>query len=215
MTRVKICGITREEDALAAAQGGVDAIGLVFYEHSPRHVGIAQAARLAAALPPFVTSVGLFVNAEAAFVREALASVPLDVLQFHGDESPEYCAQFGRPYLKAIRVKAGVDLLQCAAHFSTAKALLLDAHVEGIPGGTGATFDWSLIPKEMPLPVILSGGLDANNVAAAIKQVRPCAVDVSSGVEVSKGINTLKGIKDAAKIAAFINEVKRIDVQRS
>ncbi|MBI5625709.1 MAG: phosphoribosylanthranilate isomerase [Nitrosomonadales bacterium] len=215
MTRVKICGITRVEDALAAAHSGADAIGLVFYRRSLRYVEIAQAAQLAAALPPFVTSVGLFVNAEASFVNEALAAVPLDLLQFHGDESPEFCAQFGRPYLKAIRVKAGVDLLQCAAHFRTARGLLLDAHVEGIPGGTGTTFDWKLIPRQLPLPVILSGGLDAENVAAAIKQVQPYAVDVSSGVETGKGINTLKGIKDAAKIAAFINEVKRIDLQLS
>lgn len=209
VTRVKICGITRVEDALAAAQAGADAIGLVFYARSPRHVTLQQAAQLAAALPPFVTTVGLFVNAEEAFVREALAAVPLDLLQFHGDESPEYCAQFGKPYLKAIRVKAGVDLLQCAAHFHAAKGLLLDAHVEGIPGGTGAIFDWSLIPKQMPLPVILSGGLDAENVAAAIEQVQPGAVDVSSGVEV----NTLKGIKDAVKIARFIREVKQADVR--
>ena len=209
VTRVKICGITRVEDALTAAHCGADAIGLVFYERSPRHVSIAQAAQLAAALPPFVTSVGLFVNAEAALVREVLAAVPLDILQFHGDESPEYCAQFARPYIKAIRVKAGVDLLQCAARFHSARGLLLDAHVEGIPGGTGAVFDWTLIPKQLPLPVILSGGLNADNVAAATKQVHPYAVDVSSGVEVSKGI------KNAAKIAAFINEVKNIDLQLS
>lgn len=209
MTRVKICGITRVEDALAAARQGAHAIGLVFYERSPRHLSIAQAAQLAAVLPPFVTTVGLFVDAEPPFVREALAAVPLDLLQFHGDESPEYCAQFGRPYLKAIRVKAGVDLLQCAARFSTAKALLLDAYVAGVPGGTGATFDWELIPGNLPLPVILSGGLNAENVAAAIERVRPYAVDVSSGVEAAKGI------KDAAKVAAFINEVKQIDVQLS
>jgi phosphoribosylanthranilate isomerase len=214
VTRIKICGITRVEDALAAAHSGADAIGLVFYGRSSRHVSITQAAQLAAALPPFVSVVGLFVNAEAAFVREVLASVPLDVLQFHGDESPEFCAQFARPYLKAIRVKAGVDLLQCAARFHIAKSLLLDAHVEGIAGGTGATFDWAVIPKQLPLPIILSGGLDAENVAAAIKQVRPYAVDVSSGVE-SGGVEASKGIKDAAKIAAFINEVKRIDVQLS
>jgi phosphoribosylanthranilate isomerase len=176
----------------------------VFYKPSPRYVSIALAAELARALPPFVTTVGLFVNAAPALVREVLAAVPLDVLQFHGDESPEYCAQFGKPYLKAIRVKAGVDLLQCAADFSSAQGLLLDAFVEGIPGGTGASFDWALIPKNLTVPVILSGGLDAENVAAAIKQVRPYAVDVSSGVEISKGI------KDATKIAAFINEVKKI-----
>ena len=209
MTRIKICGITRAEDALAAAHSGADAIGLVFYERSPRHVDIDLAAQLAAVLPPFVTAVGLFVNAEAAFVREVIASVPLELLQFHGDETPEYCAQFNKPYLKAIRVKPGVDLLQCASDFRSAKGLLLDAHVEGMPGGTGTAFDWTLIPKQLPLSVILSGGLDAENVVAAIKQVRPYAVDVSSGVEASKGI------KDAAKIAAFINEVKHIDLQLS
>ena len=206
MVRVKICGITREQDALAAAHSGADAIGLVFYAKSPRHVEIAQAARLAAALPPFVTVVGLFVNAEEAFVREVLAQVGLDVLQFHGDETPEYCERFRKPYLKAIRVKAGVDLLQCASDFGSAQGLLLDAHVEGIPGGTGAVFDWTLIPDGLPLPVILSGGLDCSNVAAAIAKVKPYAVDVSSGVE---GIH--KGIKDAAKIARFMHEVMRTD----
>lgn len=209
MTRIKICGITRVADALAVERGGADALGLVFYDQSPRHVSIAQAAQLIVALPPFISTVGLFVDADAAFVREVLDAVPLDLLQFHGDESPEYCAQFNRPYLKAVRVKAGVDLLQCAAHFSTARALLLDAHVEGVPGGTGKTFDWTLIPPALPLPVILSGGLDVGNVAEAIKQVRPYAVDVSSGVESGKGI------KDAAKIAAFINEVNKIDLQLS
>jgi phosphoribosylanthranilate isomerase len=151
----------------------------------------------------------LFVDAEAAFVRDVLAEVPLDLLQFHGGESPQYCAQFDRPYLKAIRIKAGVDLLQCASDFRGARGLLLDAHVEGIPGGTGIAFDWAMIPRKVPLPIILSGGLDTENVAAAIEQVRPYAVDVSSGVEAKKGI------KDAAKIAAFINEVKRADVQLS
>ena len=209
MTRVKICGITRVEDALAAAQSGADAIGLVFYQHSPRHVSIEQAAKLAAVLPPFVSVVGLFVNAANSLVCEVLAGVQLDLLQFHGDETPEYCAQFAMPYLKAIRVKGGVDLLQCAARFHAAKGLLLDAHVDGVPGGTGTGFDWNLIPRQLPLPVILSGGLSEENVAAAIKQVQPYAVDVSSGVEASKGI------KDAAKIATFINEVKRIDVQLS
>ncbi len=209
MTRVKICGITRVEDARSAAHSGADAIGLVFYDKSPRHVSFAQAKQLAAALPPFVTVVGLFVNPAEAQVREVLSHVPLDLLQFHGDETPEFCAQFDQPYLKAIRVKAGVDLLQCAARFHSAQGLLLDAHVEGIAGGTGATFDWTLIPQKLPLPVILSGGLGPENVAAAIKQVRPYAVDVSSGVEATKGI------KDAAKIAAFINEVKSIDLQLS
>jgi phosphoribosylanthranilate isomerase len=208
VTRIKICGITRIEDAQAAANSGADAIGLVFYEKSPRHVSIAQAAQLAAVLPPFVTVVGLFVNASAASVRRVLACVPLNLLQFHGDESPEYCAQFNKPYLKAIRVKAGVDLLQCASDFAGARGLLLDAYVEGIPGGTGTGFDWALIPEKLPLPVILSGGLDDGNVAAAITLVRPYAVDVSSGVEAGKGI------KDAAKIARFMHEVMRTDNKR-
>ena len=202
-TRVKICGITRTEDILAVAMSGADAIGLVFYEKSPRHVSLVQAASLAAALPPFVTVVGLFVNASVERVREVMAAVPLDVLQFHGDETPLYCEQFNRPYLKAIRVRPGVDLLQCAANFHTAQGLLLDAHVEGIPGGTGARFDWALIPERFPMPLILSGGLDAENVAAAIRQVRPYAVDVSSGVEAGKGV------KDAQKISHFMHEVKR------
>jgi phosphoribosylanthranilate isomerase len=208
-TRIKICGITREQDLRAVANGGADAIGLVFYEKSPRHVDVRQAAELARALPPFVTAVGLFVNPAAEYVREVLAQVALDVLQFHGEEPPEFCAQFGKPYLKAIRVKAGVDLLQCAAAYAGAQGLLLDAFVEGTQGGTGESFDWTLIPQNLPLPVILSGGLHAGNVAQAIKQVRPYAVDVSSGVEAGKGI------KDAAKVAAFINEVKQIDVQLS
>lgn len=214
MTRTKICGITRMEDAQAAAHSGADALGLVFYEKSPRHVGVQQAAQLAAAIPPFVTLVGLFVNPSADAVREVLRRVPLDVLQFHGEEEPEFCAQFGRPYLKAVRVKPGVDLVQCAARYNGAQGLLLDAFIEGTHGGTGASFDWALIPSGLPLPVVLSGGLHAGNVADAIRQVRPYAVDVSSGVEAG-GVEAGKGIKDAAKVAAFINEVKRIDVQLS
>lgn len=203
MTRIKICGITRAEDLRTAVEYGADALGLVFYEVSPRNVTIPHAAHLAQSTPPFVNLVGLFVNPSVAEVQTVLRHVPLATLQFHGEETPEFCAQFNMPYLKAIRVKAGVDLLQCASDFSSAQGLLLDAHVEGIQGGTGATFDWTLIPKHMPMPIILSGGLDAKNVAEAIKLVKPYAVDVSSGVEASKGI------KDAAKIAAFINEVKR------
>jgi len=206
MTRIKICGITREQDVLAVADSGADALGLVFYEKSPRHVGTEQATKLAGAVPPFVTVVGLFVNPTVAYVREVLAKVPLDVLQFHGEETPEFCRQFGRPYLKAIRVKAGVDLVECAARYADAQGLLLDAYVEGKQGGTGESFDWALIPPKLPLPVILSGGLYAGNVAQAIRQVRPYAVDVSSGVEASKGI------KDAAKVAAFIKEVKSIEL---
>lgn len=209
MTRIKICGITRVEDAQVAARSGADALGLVFYAESTRCVALQQAIQVAAATPPFVTLVGLFVNPSAEEVRQALQRVPLDVLQFHGEEAPEFCAQFGRPYLKAVRVKAGVDLVQCAARYKGAQGLLLDAFVEGAHGGTGESFDWVLIPHALPLPVILSGGLHAGNVAQAIKQVRPYAVDVSSGVEAAKGI------KDAAKIAAFINEVKQIDLQLS
>lgn len=209
MTRIKICGLTREQDVLAVASSGADAFGLVFYEKSPRHVDILQAARLAHAAPPFLTVVGLFVNPTVDYVREVLAKVPLDLLQFHGEETPEFCGMFGRPYLKAIRVRAGVDLVECAARYVDAQGLLLDAYVEGTQGGTGESFDWALIPRNLPLPVILSGGLHAGNVAQGIRQVRPYAVDVSSGVEAGKGI------KDAAKIAAFIKEVKQIDVQLS
>jgi len=209
MTRIKICGITREQDLRAVANSGADAIGLVFYEKSPRHVSVQQAAELMRHVPPFVTVVGLFVNPTVDYVRQVLATVSLDVLQFHGEESPEFCQQFGKPYLKAIRVKAGVDLVECAARFAGAQGLLLDAFVEGTQGGTGESFDWALIPQNLTLPVILSGGLHAGNVGAAVKQVRPYAVDVSSGVEASKGI------KDAAKVAAFIKEAKQIDVQLS
>ena len=209
MTRIKICGITREQDVLAVAHSGADALGLVFYEKSPRHVSVQQAAKLVHAVPPFITAVGLFVNPPVDYVRDVLAQVSLDVLQFHGEEAPSFCAQFGKPYLKAIRVKPGVDLIQCAARYASAQGLLLDAYIEGTHGGTGASFDWALIPGNLPLPVVLSGGLHAGNVAEAIRQVRPYAVDVSSGVEANKGI------KDAAKIAAFIDEVKRVDVQLS
>ncbi len=209
MTRIKICGITRQQDVQAVAASGADALGLVFYAGSPRHVTVSQAAQLARAVSPFVTVVGLFVNPAATEVQAALEAVPLDVLQFHGEETPEFCAQFGRPYLKAIRVKAGVNLVECAARYADAQGLLLDAHVEGVHGGSGATFDWKLIPHDLALPLVLSGGLHAGNVSEAIKQVRPCAVDVSSGVEAAKGI------KDAAKIAAFVNEVNTTDVQLS
>ena len=209
MTRVKICGITREQDAHAAIASGADMIGLVFYDQSPRYVALPQAIQLAAVISPPVKRVGLFVNASAQAVRAVMHHIPLDILQFHGEETPEFCTQFGLPYWKAIRVKPEVDLLQCAARYKSAQGLLLDAYIEGTHGGTGASFDWSLIPHDLPLPVILSGGLHAGNVVEAITQVRPWAVDVSSGVE------AVKGIKDPAKIAAFINEVKRSDVQLS
>ncbi len=208
--RVKICGITRVEDVQLIAMSGADAMGLVFYKPSPRYVSIEQAVRLLEVLPPFVTVVGLFVNASEKYVREVMSTVSLDVLQFHGEESPEFCEQFHKPYIKAIRVKSGVNLLQCAADFHTAQGLLLDAHVEGMQGGTGAVFDWTLIPQQCELPLILSGGLSAGNVAAGIKQVRPYAVDVSSGVEVGTGSTAQKGVKDVAKIAQFMQEVKNV-----
>lgn len=200
-TRVKICGITRIEDALAAVEHGCDALGFVLYEKSPRYVAAECAAEIVAALPPFISTVGLFVDAPAERVRAVLATVRLDMLQFHGDESPAYCAQFGAPYLKAIRVRPGTNLVQYATDYVGAKALLLDAYAEGVPGGTGQTFDWELIPSGLSLPVILAGGLNAGNVAEAISHTRPYAVDVSGGVEREKGI------KDADKIAAFMRGV--------
>lgn len=206
MTAIKICGITRKDDALAAASCGANAIGLVFYVPSPRHITPPAAAGILRALPPFVMSVGLFVDAPADEVRATLAVARVDLLQFHGAESAAYCRSFGVPYLKALRVRPGVDLLQCAQDYHDAKALLLDAYVEGLHGGSGATFDWALIPKNLPLPVVLSGGLTPDNVTAAVRAVRPWAVDVSSGVE------SAKGIKDAARIAAFITEVRNADV---
>lgn len=202
MTRVKICGITRVEDGLACAELGADAIGLVFYAPSPRAVSVKTARTIIAALPPFVSTVGLFVDADAAEVNALLTQLPLDMLQFHGNETPDYCHSFNRPFLKALRVMPGLDLVQYAAQYAQAKGLLLDAHVAGVAGGTGQTFDWTLIPAVLPLPVVLSGGLHPANVAEAIKQVRPAAVDVSSGVEAEKGI------KDAAKIAAFMQGVR-------
>lgn len=201
-TRVKICGITRVEDALAAVRHGCDAIGLVFYEKSPRCVMPRRAAEIVAILPPFVNAVGLFVDAPAEQVRAVMQEVRLDVLQFHGEESPAYCRQFGMPYLKAVRVRPETNLLQYAADFAEARALLLDTYVEGTPGGTGQTFDWALIPRDLPRPVILAGGLNADNVGKAVRLARPYAVDVSGGVEKEKGI------KDAAKIAAFMRGVR-------
>jgi len=200
-TRIKICGITRVEDALLAAQGGADALGLVFYPPSARLVNIVQANTIAQAVSPFVTLVGLFVNEAPQTVRSILDAVPLQLLQFHGEEDETYCQQFGLPYIKAARVKPGLDLVKYADSFPSAQGLLLDAYVEGYGGG-GEPFDWSLIPEKLSLPVILSGGLDAENVTEAVRAIKPWAVDTSSGVEASKGI------KDARKIAAFIAGVK-------
>lgn len=203
-TRIKICGITRSEDLSAAANAGADGIGFVFYPPSPRFLAVDRAVDLALKTPPFVTRVGLFVNADPATVREILAQVPIDLLQFHGEEDARYCEQFGRPYLKAARVRAGVDLLEFANAFPTARGLLLDAWVEGY-GGAGQSFDWSLIPESLPLPIVLSGGLHAGNVEKAIHATQPWAVDVSSGVEISKGV------KDAERIAAFVAAVRKAD----
>ncbi len=201
-TRVKICGITRPEDGLAAARAGVDAIGLVFYPPSPRHVSIEQARAVLSALPPFVTSVGLFVNAEAAQVREVLDGVPLDLLQFHGDEPPEYCRGFGRPYMKALRMREGLDVNAEAARYHDAAALLLDAYHPGTPGGTGEAFDWERVPSDCPLPIVLAGGLSPENVAQAVRATHPYAVDLSSGVEAAKGI------KDPARIQALMAQLR-------
>lgn len=216
-TRVKICGITRVEDAVAAAREGADAIGLVFWSGTPRHVSHKQAREVAAALPAFVTVVGLFVDPTPDAVRATLEDVPLDLLQFHGNESPEMCASFGRPYIKAVHVKAGVDLLHYASRYDDAIGLLFDAFEPGgLPGGTGTVFDWNALPTSLPRPLILSGGLTPQNVAAAIRQVRPWAVDVSSGVEaVGADGKPRKGVKDAAKIAAFIRGVRDADVRPS
>jgi phosphoribosylanthranilate isomerase len=203
-TRVKICGITRVEDALKAVELGADAIGLVFYGPSPRNVSTQQAAEIARQIPAFVTVVGLFVNAEASFINEVISQVQLDLLQFHGDETREECARYELPFIKAIRVKTDTNLVQYADEFATAKALLLDAYTEGVAGGTGNVFDWNLIPKNLTKPVILAGGLTVNNVAQAIEQVQPYAVDISGGVE------SAKGIKDAAKIAAFMQQVSSV-----
>ena len=204
-TRVKICGFTRPEDALAAARLGADAIGLVFYPPSPRHVTIEQARQIVAALPAFVTVVGLFVDEVPERVRAVLEAVPIDLLQFHGDEPPEYCERFNRPYIKAVRMKLGTDLVQVAVRYSQARGLLLDADDATAKGGTGQSFDWAMVPAECPLPIILAGGLRPDNVGEALTRVRPYALDVSSGVEAAKGI------KSADKMAAFLNEVKEFD----
>jgi phosphoribosylanthranilate isomerase len=204
-TRIKICGMTRAEDVRASVQAGADAVGLVFYPPSPRFLQHDHARSLAELVPPFVTTVALFVNPLTEQVRAVLDRVRPSMLQFHGEETPEFCAQFGVPYLKACRVRAGVDLLEYLRPFSAAAGWLLDSHVAEY-GGVGESFDWSLVPAESGRPLVLSGGLTPGNVREAIRRVRPWAVDVSSGVEASKGI------KDAAKIAAFIAEVRNADV---
>ena len=201
-TRVKICGITRPEDGLAAAALGADAIGLVFYPPSRRAVEPAMAAAIVTTLPPFVSAIGLFVDADPDQVRAVLAEVPLTALQFHGDESPEYCIGFDRPYIKAVPMGAGADVGEYAERFHTASALLLDSHGGSKTGGSGQSFDWQAVPPVCPRPLILAGGLNPENVAEAIDRVGPYAVDVSSGVETMQ-----KGIKDPTLMAAFMNAV--------
>jgi phosphoribosylanthranilate isomerase len=205
-TRVKICGITRPDDLHAALAAGADAIGFVFYPPSPRFVDIQRAAALIKRVPPFVACVGLFVNAEPHAVADVLAAMPLDLLQFHGDEDVRYCERFSKPYVKAARMAPGLDLVEFARTFASAQGILLDAYVESY-GGAGETFDWSRVPESLPLPIILSGGLTADNVGEAIRVVHPWAVDVSSGVE------SAKGIKDASKITAFVAAVRSADAR--
>ena len=205
-TRIKICGLSRPADVDAAVEAGADAVGLVFHAPSPRHVDVARAAELARRLPPFVTPVGLFVNAAPGLLADAVAAIPNLVLQFHGDEAPEDCRTLQRPYLRAARMAPDLDLLDFASRYPDAQALVLDALVEGFGGG-GKVFDWSLIPRNVPLPVVLSGGLHAGNVTEGILRVRPWAVDVSSGVEAAKGI------KDASAIRRFCDAVREADAR--
>jgi phosphoribosylanthranilate isomerase len=201
-TRIKICGITCHEDAVAAVAAGADALGFVFYEPSSRYIDPDLAADIISSLPPFVTSVGLFVNAPHERVREVIARTELDLLQFHGDETASECASFDRPYIKALRMRPGLELDQVASEFVSARGLLLDAYRPGVPGGTGEVFDWSLIPRHFAARITLAGGLSADNVATAIRQVRPYAVDVSGGVEAAPGR------KDAARMHAFTAAVR-------
>ncbi|MBX9715524.1 MAG: phosphoribosylanthranilate isomerase [Burkholderiaceae bacterium] len=205
-TRIKICGLTREQDVDDAVEAGADAIGFVFYANSPRHVDVARAAELARRLPPFVTPVGLFVNAEADHIAHAILAIPTLLLQFHGDEMPAACQATGRPYLRAARMAPGFDLLKFSASYPDAQAILLDAHVDGY-GGAGKVFDWSLIPRDVSHPLVLSGGLHAENVIEGILRVRPWAVDVSSGVELAKGV------KDAAAMRRFCEQVREADAR--
>ena len=205
-TRVKICGITRVEDGLAAARLGADAVGLVFYAKSPRVVNVVQAQALVRVMPPFVSVVGLFVDADPLEIRRVLEAVPLDMLQFHGNESAEACRGYGRPYIKVVHMEKGTDVLNLARPYGDAAGILVDTYVAGVPGGTGRSFEWSSLPTDLPCPMILAGGLTPENVAAAVSRVRPWAVDVSGGVEAAPGI------KDAAKIAAFIRGVNSVQI---
>ena len=200
-----MCGFTRVEDAVYAAHLGVDAIGLVFYPPSPRHVEIEQAIKIVNALPAFTSVVALFVDEQEARIRDVLARVPIDCLQFHGDEPAEACRMYGKRYIKALRMQEGIDIGALARHYHDAAGLLLDAFHPGAKGGTGSQFDWALIPGQCSLPIILAGGLDETNAKQAVQSVRPYALDVSSGVEAEKGV------KDALKMAAFIQQVNEGD----
>jgi len=204
-TRIKICGITQIDSALAAADAGADAIGLVFYARSSRAVSAAQAAAICAALPPFVSTIGLFVDASADEINAVLNAVPLSALQFHGDEVPDFCARFARPYLKALRMRPDLDLFAATEQFAGASALLLDTYRAGVAGGTGEVFDWDRVPRELASRIVLAGGLNPDNVAQAVAQVRPYAVDVSGGVE------SAPGVKDVARIYSFVAAVRRAD----
>jgi len=203
-THIKICGITRPEDAQFAAQLGVNALGLVFYPPSPRGVSISQAQTIANVTPPFVQLVGLFVNATAEEIQTILAQVPLNLLQFHGEEKPDFCAQFQRPYIKALHIKENIDLNTQIQSYDLARGILLDTFNPTLKGGTGETFDWQQIPKNLKKPLILAGGLNTNNIKQAILQVKPSAVDVSGGVEESKGIKSFSKMRD------FIRLVKEV-----
>lgn len=206
-TRVKICGITREQDAVAVVEAGADALGLVFYPESPRHVTLEQACRIASAVAPFVTVTGLFVNAPTDHVRDVLARVPLGLLQFHGQETNEQCNCFGLPFIKSIAMKSKTDLLSVVSGYPDAAGFLLDAWQPEIHGGGGVAFDWQQVPKDFPVPIILAGGLTPGNVGVAIRSVKPYAVDVSTGVERDKGI------KSRDKIDAFMREVRNSEAR--
>lgn len=206
-TRIKICGITRPEDARQVVEAGADALGMVFHTPSPRAVTPELAAEIVAGLPPFVSVVGLFVNADSHLIESVLSRVRLDYLQFHGDELPADCDRYQIPYIKVARIRPGFDLVQYAVGYRHARALLVDAYVAGQPGGTGRVFDWAQLPGKLPLPLILSGGLTSENVGLAIRTVKPWAVDVSSGVE------SAPGLKDARKVLQFIQGVRNEDLR--
>ena len=205
-TRVKICGITSPVDGIAAAQSGADAIGLVFYPPSPRALSTVIAREIVDSLPPFVTTVGLFVDMPQAEIDEILAAVPLDMLQFHGSEDPLFCASFDKPWMKAVRMSPEVDLLKEEERYFAESALLVDAYKKGVPGGTGQSFDWGRVPVGLQKPIVLAGGLTPENVEQAIKEVSPWAVDVSGGVE------RAKGVKDLDKVAQFINRAVNLEL---